>query len=60
MTAIGEREDDPSSAHVLEWTGSAWAPVCPTDGVAIVEYVGGWLTCGTCGVRADRLGRGGR
>lgn len=55
---VGERYDDPDAAHLMEWTGVDWAPVCPTDDIAMTARDGqGWLCCGTCGVRAVDAGR---
>jgi hypothetical protein len=58
MPAIGERIDDPQYAHVKEWTGEGWAPVCPADDVAMTARDGQRrLCCGTCGVPASDVGR---
>jgi hypothetical protein len=51
---IGSRyNDQPGTTRVLEWTGEAWTPVCPTDDVAMkIRDAEGWLVCHICGVRA--------
>lgn len=55
---VGDRFNEPDAAHLLEWTGDLWAPVCPTDDIPMVARDGaGWLICGTCGVRATEVGR---
>ena len=54
---VGERYDDPDSAHLLEWTGDEWAPVCPADNIAMTARDGGWLCCSSCGTRAVDINR---
>lgn len=52
----GDRHD--YGTHVDEWDGRTWAPVCPTDDVAMRAHDGaGWLCCLVCGMRAVDVDR---
>jgi hypothetical protein len=49
---IGDRHRNPGALDI-EWDGQSWAPVCPTDDVAMRDRdEQGWLRCGVCLVRA--------
>lgn len=55
---VGERTGPGDDGFVMEWTGTEWAPVCPTDNVALKARDGqGWLYCTICRKRVDRLGQ---
>jgi hypothetical protein len=58
MPTTGERFHDPASAWVLEWTGQAWAPLCPADRIAMSVRDGvGCPRCPACGKRVTDVGR---
>jgi hypothetical protein len=55
MPAVGDRHDD-GIGWVQEWTGDAWAPVCPTDDVPMSGRDDqGWLRCDVCGKRTFEM-----
>lgn len=57
MPRTGERYDD-SAGHVMEWTGTVWTPVCPTDQIPLDARDGqGWLICRVCRHRVKSLVR---
>jgi predicted RNA-binding Zn-ribbon protein involved in translation (DUF1610 family) len=52
---VGDRQDG------MEWTGTAWAPICPVCDVAMTEHnARAELCCPVCGVSFIERGRAGR
>lgn len=47
---VGARSVDEYNGRVIQWTGDAWASVCPQDDIPMADHDGqGWLCCAACG-----------
>ena len=56
MPVLGERYQEPGEALPSEWTGKAWAPMCPVDDVPMGGLdEQGWLCCQECWRRYNDL-----